>query len=89
MILATSFTLSGTPTLIANGTGGPHELYLRCTAGTDVVIGGSDADCLYPVKTTDTEGTEVCIETNGEEIWADGTGTLIALEFGLSATPDV
>lgn len=89
MILATSFTLAGDPVLIANGSGGPHELLLRATAGADIVIGGSDTDCLYPVKTTDTEGTEVCIETYGEEIWADGTGTLIALEFGLSATPSV
>lgn len=85
MILATSHTLSGDPVLIANGTGGPHCAVVRCTAGTDVVIGGSAGDCLYPVKTTDA-GVELEINI-GEEVWADGTGTVVTLEFELSATP--
>ena len=86
MILATSHTIAGTPVLIANGTGGPHCASVRCTSGTDLVIGGSAADCLYPVKTTDAEGVELDINI-GEEVWATGTGTLITLEFELSATP--
>ena len=86
MILATSHTIAGTPVLIANGTGGPHCASVRCTSGTNVVIGGSATDCLYPVKTTDAEGVELDINI-GEEVWANGTGTLITLEFELSATP--
>lgn len=86
MILATSHTLAGTPVLIANGTGGPHCAVVRATTGTDLVIGGSAADCLYPVKTTDAEGVELEINI-GEEVWADGTGTVVTLEFELSATP--
>ena len=86
MILASEITLTGDPVLIANGTGGPHCAVVRCTSGTDVVIGGSDADCLYPVKTTDAEGVELEINL-GEEVWAGGTGTVVVLEFELSATP--
>ena len=86
MILATSHTLTGDPVLIANGSGGPHCAVVRCTSGTDVAIGGSATDCLYPVKTTDAEGVELEINI-GEEVWADGTGTVVTLEFELSATP--
>lgn len=88
MILATEFTLTGDPVLIAKAYP-PHEVLVRCTSGTDVVIGGSDADCLYPVKTTDTEGTEVELTSQGEELWADGTGTVVILEAGLDRTPDL
>lgn len=86
MLLGQSITLSAA-TLIARGQNENHKVYLR-TEDTGITIGGSAAGCDFPLKETDPQPFEVCLQP-GEELYADGTGDIFILETGLSSTPDL
>ncbi len=86
-LVSRTFTLAGTPTLIAVGQ--PHCVLLT-TLDTGITVGGTEDECTFPVYETNAAPTEITLAWEKEELWADGTGDLEVLEVGLSLrTPSV
>lgn len=70
-----SYTLDTTGEVIADGgmagTSSPNEVLVRVTSG-DILIGGAEADALFPVGIAD--GAIPINLTAGDELWAKGDG---------------